>query len=396
MFIASNPAAANFRAEYGATFSSLNGRWRAWLVPVLASLFAALPLLHRVEWLEVASLVGVFSVTSAYAIYQSTMARTAHSAMLNMPSTSNARLNDLLEAVLPVWRRHLETVRQQTEGGVSQLISSFSSMVDQFDAAGFGSVGRQKEAGRENVTLNLMAMCERELGPVIGSLEKIIGNKDELLQSVRTLGAAVDEMTGMAEDVSLVAAHTNMLAINAAIEAARAGPAGRGFAVVAGEVRKLSVQSADSGKRIGKRVHEITDIAKETLLTASKAAETDKSALSDSGDVVQEVLDQVRMLGAATEKMRKEGQIIRRDVENLLVTLQYQDRVSQIIEVLAGDMDRLRQVLMSAEALPSAEQWLVTLSGEYTMEEERNNHSNTDMARSSPAQQKSEPEVTFF
>ena len=96
------------------------------------------------------------------------------------------------------------------------------------------------------------------------------------------------------------------------------------------------------------------------------------------------------------KKMRKEGQISRRDVENLLVTLQYQDRVSQIIEVLAGDMDRLRQVLMSADALPSAEQWLVTLSGEYTMEEERNNHSNTDMARSSPAQQKSEPEVTFF
>ena len=78
------------------------------------------------------------------------------------------------------------------------------------------------------------------------------------------------------------------------------------------------------------------------------------------------------------------------------MTLQYQDRVSQIIEVLAGDMDRLRQVLMSADALPSAEQWLVTLSGEYTMEEERNNHSNTDMARSSPARQKSEPEVTFF
>lgn len=395
MMIASTSSSNSFHLQPDATGERRAEFLRACFLPIAATICAALPLFRHVGWVEFMSLAGVFLLTTGVALLQY---RPAPASLTQTPqdvSSANDTLRVLLVAVLPVWQRHLHTVREQTEGAVSQLITSFSSMIDQFDAAGFGNVGWQTEAGHENAALGLMAMCERELGPVIGSLEQLIGSKDALLQSVRTLGAAVNEMTGMAEDVSLVAAHTNMLAINAAIEAARAGPAGRGFAVVAGEVRKLSVQSADSGKRIGKRVHEITDIAKQTLMTAAQAAESDKAALSGSGDVVQEVLDQVRMLGTATEKMRSQGQIIRRDVENLLVNLQYQDRVNQIIDVIQGDIARLiEQVAQRHAQIPSAKVWLADLSKNYTMDEERRSHG--ELTGVASTQRESEQDVTFF
>ncbi|WP_338845531.1 methyl-accepting chemotaxis protein [Massilia sp. W12] len=310
---------------------------------------------------------------------------------------SEDALAPLLQAVLPVWLRHLDSVKSQTEGSVSQLITSFSSMVRQFDMAGFGGVSGREDAGHEDMTISLLTLAERELGPVVHVLEKVINSKDELLSSVRNLSNVTLDLKEMAGEVTLIAAHTNLLAINAAIEAARAGSAGRGFAVVAGEVRKLSQLSAETGKRIAERVVQISEMMDVTLNAAARAAEQDKRAIVASGDVVQDVLMHVRNLGASAERMREQGVVIRRDVENLLVTLQYQDRVSQILEVIDGDMNRLLESVGGGEAFSATpEEWLHHLGQHYTMDDERENHFAEPGSRKSSAAAQPETEVTFF
>lgn len=370
------------------------------IVPVLATLGASLPLFRNVGWLELTAVAAVLVCTGSAALLQARRDTALADAAVQADETGRgAQTILLLEAVLPVWNRHVGSVREQTEEAASQLVGSLASMIQQFEQAGFGGVSGNN-ADDSDITANLMHLCERELAPVIASLETVIGSKDALLKSIRTLSTAVEEMTGMAEDVSLVASQTNLLAINAAIEAARAGSTGRGFAVVASEVRKLSLNSAETGKRISVRVREIIGIAKATLITASRAAESDEKSLAGSGGVVQEVLDNVKKVGAIADLMQAQGLVIRRDVENLMVSLQYQDRISQILDVIANDINRLSHaVALTDSALPTPAAWLESLSATYTMDEQRTNHVHAGSSVPRKTTRVAPPaaqEITFF
>jgi methyl-accepting chemotaxis protein len=308
---------------------------------------------------------------------------------------SASQLRQLVDGVVPVWQRHVVSVKSQTEDAVVQLIDSFSSIVTQFDKAGFGD--QQSAGANDQSTINLLAVCEQELAPVVVTLEHIIASKDTLLHSVRALANETHQLRDMAEQVSLIAAQTNLLAINAAIEAARAGAAGRGFAVVATEVRKLSLMSAETGKSIGDRVRKIGVITEKTLQGAAAAADSDAQVITVAGDKIKDVLEHVRKLGESAESMRHQGTIIRTDVENLLVSLQYQDRISQILSVLDDDMLRLRQALADEQtALPTPEAWMAVLDSTYTMEDERHNYVPAKRKAIGKPVASADDEVTFF
>ena len=103
----------------------------------------------------------------------------------------------------------------------------------------------------------LFRQNEKELRRVIELLEVTQKDKRQLVAKVRECFTSMKELDKLAEDVSEIARHTNLLSLNAMIEAASAGDPGRGFAIVADEVRSLPALSATSGRIIAKTVERI-------------------------------------------------------------------------------------------------------------------------------------------
>lgn len=323
----------------------------------LALLSAALPLWQQAGWLQWLALAGVASglLLGARGLLPGQDARPAAAPVAD----GDSRLPDLVGNVVAVWQRQAGLARSQTETAGMQVVDNFTSMIRAFDHAGFGGVSGRSDATNEDTTISLLTLCERELTPVVQTLEQLVRSKDALLARIRELATEASQLREMAGQVSLVAAHTNMIAINAAIEAAHAGQAGRGFAVVAGEVRKLSQMSAETGKQMGQHVQQISAMMQATLQTATSAAEGDAKLIAVTSEVIGDVLQHVRTLGGSVEQMRSHGNVIRNDVEQMMIALQYQDRVAQILEVLDTDMARLRQLLADPPSdLPSDDDWM--------------------------------------
>ena len=79
-----------------------------------------------------------------------------------------------------------------------------------------------------------------------------------------------------------------------------------------------------------------------------------------SGELIEHVLSQIRTLGASAESMHSHGLVVRSEVENLMMAMQFQDRVSQILEGLNNNIALLHETLDQTgdDALPSADDWL--------------------------------------
>jgi methyl-accepting chemotaxis protein len=241
--------------------------------------------------------------------------------------------------------------------------------------------------------------CETQLRDLLQSFHGFVQSREEVMSSVRGLTDASSGLQSMAEDVSKLARQTNLLSINAAIEAARAGESGRGFAVVAGEVRRLSAESGDTGRRIGEQVNQFGQRMQLALSQATQTTESDRRVISASeatiNSVVERVDSTVTELQARATEQSAHGALVKHEIEQLLVALQFQDRVQQILEQLntsiQGALGEMQQSLRSGKA-PDKVAWQAFLTAGYTTAEQR--VVSTGARTAAPA--KAAAETTFF
>jgi len=141
----------------------------------------------------------------------------------------------------------------------------------------------------------------------------LVNEKGKALQeSLRDLGSQADGIGQVMTVINDIADQTNLLALNAAIEAARAGEAGRGFAVVADEVRKLAEKTMSATKEVGDAVDNIQNGTKLNISNMEEAEESIEESTGlarESGDLLQEIVeivgnnaDEVRNIATASEE----------------------------------------------------------------------------------------------
>lgn len=126
----------------------------------------------------------------------------------------------------------------------------------------------------------------------IVALESMESDISRTVNAVGGLEGAIEQISGVSQIIRDIAEQTNLLALNAAIEAARAGEAGRGFAVVADEVRKLSERTQHSTRDIGRILDEIkaqTGIVNHAMDNAHRAAAHGISFGHDVGSMLEHI-----------------------------------------------------------------------------------------------------------
>ncbi len=164
-------------------------------------------------------------------------------------------------------------------------------------------------------------------------------------ESVNGLGNQAEDIGKIMSVITDIADQTNLLALNAAIEAARAGEAGRGFAVVADEVRKLAEKTMDATKEVGDAVQAIQSGVRGTIGEMGQAADAVKnasglaaeadSALKEVVGIVEMSADQARIIATAAEEQSATSEEITRSVED----------VSETSSVMVHGMDESRAMI---------------------------------------------------
>ena len=307
-------------------------------------------------------------------------------------------LDQLCAGVLPVWSGQLEMARGHTEDSVTALANRFAVINERIG----NSVASSQGASGDSL-VDLLHMNEVELDSIISTLRSALVTKASMLSEVATLSKFTEELKRMAQQVGDIAKQTNLLALNAAIEAARAGEVGRGFAVVADEVRKLSDLSGGTGKKISETVETVNQAIAATLQISRQYSEQDEAMVAQSEVVIEHVVGRTKAaamdLAASSDVLRQETCSIGVEISEVLVALQFQDRVSQILGHVAQDMGKLKERIASHERARAAGEgpvavdaaaWLDELSQTYTVPEQHVVHSGGVPAAAA------ETEITFF
>ncbi len=236
------------------------------------------------------------------------------------------------------------TIQQVARGTTqqSEAVNKTASSVEQMSRAIDGVArGAQEQASAANKASSITAQLSSAIEQVAGNAQSVVQGstaaaeaskkgtlkvQDTLkgmqnikqrvgisAEKVQEMGSRSDQIGDIVTTIEDIASQTNLLALNAAIEAARAGEAGKGFAVVADEVRKLAERSSTSTKEIASLIKSIQKTVSEAVIAMDEGAkEVEKGVLiaNEAGDSLVEILkaaegvsEQAEQAAAAAEQM---------------------------------------------------------------------------------------------
>ncbi len=256
--------------------------------------------------------------------------------------------------VVPIWKGHIEASREQMETAVNALSEQFGGIVDKIDATiQATSMETDGLASGENSLAAVFGRNEAQLSALVAVQNDATARMDAMVTKVQGLNRFIAELQEMATDVDRIAQQTNLLALNAAIEAARAGEMGRGFAVVAKEFRMLSNQSGETGRRIAEKVTVISADIVETCDMVTGSVSQEESSLATSQATIAKVLADFKsvidIFQHSTDVLKDESIGIQDQINQALVALQFQDRVSQILVQVIKNMELMPTVLSESQ-----------------------------------------------
>ena len=260
-----------------------------------------------------------------------------------------------------------EQIRQARAGADEQSkhTGETASSMEEMNATVLEVARHAAEAAERSETAKARAQEGADVvHKVVTAINLVQDQAGQLKQNMNSLGEQAQGIGQVIDVISDIADQTNLLALNAAIEAARAGEAGRGFAVVADEVRKLAEKTMAATTEVGNAIQAIQNGASTSIdgvERATKAVDEATMLAQESGAVLSEIVqiveasaDQVRSIATASEQQSAASDEITRAIGEInhisVQTTGVMDESTKAVHAMSDQARSLEQLVTELKA----------------------------------------------
>ncbi len=181
------------------------------------------------------------------------------------------------------------TIKEKLQSSTTHVSQTYSHIANLQEIVLCSTAAAQDTNHKIDEANTNLTSVTSQISNINGSIQSVALTQQTLSQELNMLASQAKNVKGILEIIGDIADQTNLLALNAAIEAARAGEHGRGFAVVADEVRKLAERTQDSLSQINRTINTIVDAITDTSQKMDKSTTSILSVSHDS-NLIQKII----------------------------------------------------------------------------------------------------------